>query len=136
MATSVQPKFGYPGLRISYTANSAITAGQVVERITGSRLVQPAGAGSVRVAGVAQFDVPTTRAWETGPQVGDVDALVVLRLCVVKVQASGAIVAGDPLIAAASGQVSAAGATPDARTLIGHAFEDASNGNFFYALIR
>lgn len=135
MATTVQPKFGFTGLRISYTCNSAITAGQVVERITGNRLVQPAGAASVRVAGVAQFDVPATRAFEGGPQVGDGNELVVLRFCVVKVQASGAVVAGDPLIAAASGQVSVAGATPDARTVIGQAFEDAANAAFFNALI-
>lgn len=135
MATSVQPKFGYPGLRISYTCNSAVTAGQLLERVTGTRLVQPAGAASVRVAGVAQFDVPAVRAFEGGPQVGDGNELVVLRLCVVKVQASGAVVAGDPLIAAASGQVSVAGATPDARTIVGQAFEDAANAAFFNALI-
>lgn len=135
MATSVQPKFGYPGLRISYTCNAAVTAGQLLERVTGNRLVQPAGVGSVRVAGVAQFDVPATRAFEGGPQVGDGNELTVLRLCVVKVQASGAVVAGDPLIPAATGQVSVAGATPDARFVIGQAFEDAANGNFFNALI-
>lgn len=137
MATSAQTKFGnWTGLRISYTCNSAVTAGQVVERITGTRLVQPAGAASVRVAGVAQWDVPASRAFEGGPQVGDGNELVVIRLAVVnRVQASGAIVAGDPLIAAASGQVSVAGATPDARTVIGQAFEDAANGNFFAALI-
>jgi hypothetical protein len=135
MATSVQPKFGYPGLRISYTCNSAVTAGQLVERVTGTRLVQAAGVGSVRWCGVAQFDVPASRAFEGGPQVGDGNELVVLRFCVVKVQASGAIVAGDPLIAAATGKVSVAGAAPDARFIVGQAFEDAADTAFFNAVI-
>jgi hypothetical protein len=131
----VQPKFGWPANQISYTCAEAVVGGNVVERRTGTRLVGVAGAGSLLVAGVARWDVPATRATIQGPQVGDGNELVVARNCVIAVVASGAVTVGQKLIAAATGKVSAAGATPDARTVIGEAFEAAADGATFNAYI-
>lgn len=128
MASEIEIQFGYPGLRISYTASAAVTAGQLVET-TGDRTVGPAGAASTKVVGVALWDVPAARVSIQGPQVGDVNRLTVVTMCAVKLTASGAIAAGDTLIAAAAGAVSAAGATPDARTVVGRALQAISNGN-------
>lgn len=135
---AVQPVFGLEqgrGWRISYTPNAVITGGQVVERVAGTRLVQPAGAGSVIAAGVAMFDIPATRAHAAGPQVGDVDGLVVVRHCVVAVTFAAAATEGQKLICAATGQVTPAGAAPDARTLIGEAFEAVGIGAVGLAVI-
>lgn len=131
----VQIKFGWPGSQISYTCAEAIVGGQLVERRTGVRLVGVAGAASTKVAGVARWDVPAVRASIQGPQVGDGNELVVARRCWAPVTASGAIAVGDKLVAAAAGAVSAAGATPDARTVIGEATEAAANGVVFWAVI-
>lgn len=133
----VQAKFGWPGNQISYTCAEAIIGGQVVERRTGNRLVGVAGAGSTKVAGVARHDVPAARATIQGPQVGDGHELTVARGVVIPVTNSnaGAIAVGDKLIAAAAGKVAAAGATPDARTVIGEAFEAAAADATFLAYI-
>lgn len=131
----VQPKFGWPANQISYTCAAAVTGGQVVERRTGTRLVGPAAAGSLVACGVARWDVPATRATIQGPAVGDGNELVVARNCVIAVVASGAVTVGAKLVAAAAGAVSAAGATPDARTVIGEAFEAAADGATFNAYI-
>jgi hypothetical protein len=135
MAASVQPKFGWEGLRISFTCAEAILAGQLVERRTGSRLVGVAGAASTKVAGVAQWDVPAARASIQGPQVADGHELTVVRWCVVKVTFVAAAAVGDKLIAAAAGQVDVAGATPDARTVVGEAFEAVGAGAVGLAVI-
>jgi len=124
----VQLRFGYPGLKIGYTAFSAIVGGQVVERVAGARLVQPAGAGSLVVAGVAMFDVPATRTVVGGPVVGDVNALMVIRRVVIPVTFNAAATEGQKLICAAAGQVTPAGAASDARTIIGEAFEAVAGG--------
>jgi hypothetical protein len=131
----VQAKFGWPAKQLSYNVAEAIVGGQVVERRTGTRLVGVAGAGSLVVAGVARHDVPATRATIQGPAVADESPLTVARDCVIKVTASGAITVGQKLIAAAAGAVSAAGATPDSRTVIGEAFEAAADGATFLAYI-
>jgi hypothetical protein len=147
MASSVQPKFGYPGLRISYTCAEAVLAGQLVERRTGTRLVGVAGAGSLKVCGVAQWDVPASRASIQGPQVADGFELTVLRACVVKVTFTDAAAVGDRLVAAAAGQVTpvpaadatslatvAAGITAT-RGIVGEAFEAVSAGAVGLALV-
>jgi hypothetical protein len=135
---SIQSKFGVEGgrgLRISYTCNAAIVGGQLVARVAGNRLVDVAGANSPRVVGVAQWDVPVSRGWEGGPQVGDGHELTVIRLAVVPVTFTGAAVAGDKLIAAASGAVAVAGAAPDSRFIVGEAFEDVAGAGVGKALI-
>jgi hypothetical protein len=132
----VQFKFGWPGSQITYNVAAAVTGGQVVERTSAARTVTPAGAGSTKVAGVAKYDVPTTRTTVQQKQVGDGNELVVGRFCWAPVVASGAIASGDKLIAAAAGKVAAAGATPDARTIIGEATEAAADGATFWAVIK
>lgn len=137
MANSVRPKFGTPtsALSLSKTAVEALTAGQVVEYRTGTDTVGVAGAGSLVAAGVVQDDIPVARSYIGGPKVGDGHEAVVHRNCVIQVTASGAITIGAKLICAAAGAVAVAGATPDARTVIGEALEAAANGATFNALI-
>lgn len=134
MAAEIEVKFGYPGIRITYTCSAAVTAGQLVE-LTGDRTVGPAGAGSLKVVGVALWDVPAARASIQGPQVGDGSELTAVTLAVLPVTASGAVAAGDALIAAAAGAVAAAGAAPDARTVVGRSLQAIANGATGYALI-
>jgi hypothetical protein len=133
----VVPKFGWPGLQITYTAAEAIVGGQIVEHRTGTRVVGVAASGSTAVAGVARWDAPATRATIQGPQAGDGYELNVCRNCVVRVTAKGAVAVGDKLIVGSTaGTASAAGATPDARTIIGQAFEAAADGATFLAYIH
>lgn len=132
---SVSPKFGFPGLKVTYNAAEALVGGQVVEHRTGSRRVGVAGAASTAVAGVALHDVPAARTSVQGLQVGDGMEAVVASQCIVKVTASGAVAVGDALISAAAGRAAAAGAAPDARTVIGRAIEAAADGATFLARI-
>jgi hypothetical protein len=132
----VAPKFGWPGLQVSYTCAAAVTGGQIVERRTGTRLVGPAASGSLVACGVARWDVPATRASIQGPQVGDGNELTVVRRCIIKVTAQGAITVGAKLIVGSvAGTAAVAGATPDARSIIGEAFEAASDTATFLAFI-
>lgn len=131
----VQARFGWPGNQLSYTCAEAIVGGQLVERRTGTRLVGVAGAASTKVCGVARHDVPAARTNIQQKQVGEGNELTVARGVIIPVTASGAIAVGDKLVAAAAGAVSAAGATPDARTVVGEAFEAASDGATFLAYI-
>lgn len=130
-----QPRFGFPGLKITYSAASALTGGRLVEAVAGTRRVQPAAAASVKCVGVVLNDVPTTRASVQGLQVGDGSEAVVGRFCVVKLNASGAVAEGDKLICAATGRAAAAGATPDARTVVGQALQAAADGADFLAVV-
>ena len=106
-------KYG-EGDKITCTVKSgqSATGGLGLDFQAGDRLVQTSGAGSVIFAGLALYDA----------------AALAKVVCVMEgvwfVTATGAIVSGNPLIAAASGQFSAAGATPDARTLVGKAIAD------------
>lgn len=136
MANSVRPKFGFPALTVSKTAVEALVAGNLLEYRTGVDTVGVAGAASTKVCGVCQDDIPVARSYIGGPQVGDGHEVVVHRMCVIDVVASGAIAIGDKLIAAAAGRVSAAGAAPDARTVIGEALVAAADGATLQALIR
>lgn len=124
----VQIKFGWPGDQLTFTCAAAVTGGQVVERVAGSRLVQPAGAGSLVAAGVARHDVPATRSYVGGPQVGDGGELLVADDVVIRVTFANAATEGQKLMCAAAGQVTPAGANPDARTVIGTAFEAVAGG--------
>jgi hypothetical protein len=104
--SAVSPQFGEgAALTISYTPNAAITGGQLVERINGTRLVQPAGAASLKVCGVARKDALATILSPEQVKVGDALGLPVSRFCVIAVTFAAAANPGDKLIAAASGQV-------------------------------
>lgn len=141
----IQARYGrpYPGGRRSFTCAEAVTGGQLVERRAGNDLVGVAAAGSQRVCGVAQHDVPAARASVQGPQVGDGHELTVLRNVYANVTFSAAAVAGDKLVATANGQVApvAAVGTLDAadvdatRGIIGEADEDVALGAVGRALI-
>lgn len=132
---SVQPKFGFPAQKVTYNCAEAIVGGQLVEHRAGSRQIGVAGAASTKVAGVALHDVPAARTSIQGLQVGDGMEEVVASACFIKVTASGAVAVGDTLVAAAAGRASAAGAAPDARTVIGRAVEAAADGATFLARI-
>lgn len=135
MAT-VQAKFGFPGIKLSGTPTDVQAGGQLLVFTTGGRRrYAVAGAGATRIAGVAMYDIPTTAAYQGGPTVGLENAQVAMVAVVTTVTASGAIAEGDKLIAAANGRVSAAGATPDARTIVGVAHEAAADGATFEARI-
>ena len=136
MANSVRPKFGLPGgaSGLSYTAAEALTAGQLVEARTGTRLVGIAASGSQKVKGVVQDDIPTSRAYIGGPQVGDGNEAVVWRRCRIQVTADGAITAGAKLKVGASGKAKAwVSGTDDASLIVGEAAEAASDGATFNA---
>jgi predicted RecA/RadA family phage recombinase len=98
-------------------AAQAATGGLLLEAMTGDRVVRTAQAASVVVVGAAMHDAVA------GAKV------TVASEGVWMLTASGSIAAGSRVVAAASGQVSQAGATPDARTVVGVALADATNGN-------
>jgi hypothetical protein len=132
----IQIKFYWPGKQRSFTCAAAVTGGQIVEHRTGTDLVGPAAAGSLVVAGVAQHDVPATAAYQGGPAVGQGHELRVVKDVVVPVTAQGAITVGAKLIVGSvAGTAAVAGATPDARTVIGVAQEAAADGATFLAHI-
>lgn len=123
----------------SFTCAEPVVGGQLVERRPGAApgqgLVGVAAAGSVHSAGVALHDVPAVRSTIQGPQVGDGGELRVGRAGVFPVTFAAAAVEGDKLVVAAGGQVTPAGATPDARTIVGEAWEAAASGATRKALI-
>lgn len=146
--TAVTPRFGEgTGLTISYTPNSAISGGQLVERLNGTRLVQPAGAASLKVCGVARKDALATILSPEQVKVGDELSLPVSRFCVIAVTFAAAANPGDKLIAAAAGQVTplpavgvadlaAAGVSiTNTRAIIGEAFNAVSLGAVGLAVI-
>jgi predicted RecA/RadA family phage recombinase len=99
-----------PGDHITCTAGGTITGGQLVE-LTGNRSVTVAGAASNAVLGVALHNAVSG------------EKVTVATDGVWPLTASGAIATGNRVISAAAGAVSAAGAAPDARQVIGFALE-------------
>lgn len=146
--SAVTPQFGEgSALTISYTPNVAITGGQLVERINGTRLVQPAGAASLKVCGVARKDALVTLLSPEQVKVGDELALPVSRFCVIPVTFAAAANPGDKLIAAANGQVTPVAAVDNTsaatvatgvtntRAIIGEAFNAVALGAVGLALV-
>lgn len=115
----VTERFGSGAPSVSMDGSAAIIAGRLVE-LTGDRTVGPAGAGSVKVLGLSKQDYDGTAT--TGKRVSVATGGVWL------LRAGGTIAAGDQLVAGAGGTVVAAGATPDARTLVGLALAAITNG--------
>ncbi len=116
--------------------NQVIKGGQLVEATTGGR-IKSAAAASTKVLGVALHDA---LAPEDFPGADATDALgrtVVAAVPVptsvsvayggteVKVSYSADAAFGDKLVATANGTVAPAGATPDARTIVGVCTEPA-----------
>jgi hypothetical protein len=114
--------------KVTMSAGAAITAGRLVE-VTGNRVVGQAGAASLKVVGVALEG-------SDGVGAPTADKITVATGGVFLLTATGAIAAGDQLIAAANGTVStlaaAAAATltdiNNARAVVGKALEAISNG--------
>lgn len=113
----------------TYTPAEPILGGQLVEARASSR-VGVAAAGSIKVLGVALADAQSPDAVVTTPTIVNGSAVLNAAILpiVVPVAFSGIEVPvtyaaaanfGDKLIAAANGQVTPAGATPDARTIVG-----------------
>lgn len=115
----VTERFGSGSPRITMTAGAAIVAGRLVE-YTADRTVGPAGAASVKVAGLAIQDCDGVAA--TGNKVA------IATGGVWNVRAGAAIAAGDQLVPLANGTVGPSGAAPDARTVVGVAIQAIGNG--------
>lgn len=113
-----------PGADITVTASAAVTGGQLVE-FTGDRRVGPAAAGSLVVCGVARQDAAVE------------GKVAVASGGVYPLTATGAIAAGQRVMAAAGGTVAAVpapAATPAAgdiantRATVGYALEAIATG--------
>ena len=106
-----------PGVPYTATVGAAqsVSGGLLVEAMAGDRVVRTAQATSVVCTGFAMWDAAA------GIQVSIAVSGVWF------VTASGAIGAGNKIITGAAGVAVVAGATPDARTLVGRAISDISN---------
>lgn len=107
---------------ITYEVVEAVTGGQLVEARAGGK-IGVAAAGSLVSLGVATKDaIPTT----TDQQAAGVNYapkppyVAVGRNAFYRITYAANANFGDALIVAANGQVTPAGATPDARTLVGY----------------
>lgn len=120
----------------TFTPTENILGGQLVEARAAGR-IGVAAAGSLKVLGVALTDAQSPDAVVTTPTTG-ADGRPVLnttslptKVAVaygdteVKVTYSAAATFGDKLVATAAGKVGPAGATPDARTIVGICTEPA-----------
>lgn len=106
------------GDRFTYTAGAAITGGQVVY-ISGPTAVTPTSAATSAVIGVAAFDAASG------------GLVTVHSEGIHPLTASGAITAGDLVIAASGGKVTTIGsatATTDSQ-IVGKALTTATDGN-------
>lgn len=123
---------GSTGLRWSFTPVEAITGGQVVEwralsTRKGVRACGIAASASVLVTGVALYDIRATAgSIQDGFIVDAEHALDVVSYGIVPVTYTLAATRGQSLIVGTvAGTVSPAGATPDARTVVGYCAQDA-----------
>lgn len=115
-------EYAAPGDHLTMTAGAAIVGGQMVSLSANRTVIVATATLAVQVAtiGVALY---TAALNDTN--------LTVATDGVWPLTASGAIAAGDCLIPAAAGAVSAAGATPDARITVAQALEAAINAAQF-----
>lgn len=114
--------------------NAFVRGGRLVEAVAGGR-IQEAGAASVKVLGVALTDAIAPEDVNNTPSTDAQGRLVTpmyslptsVAVCyagsetLVTYSANAAF--GDPLVATANGTVAPAGATPDARTIVGRCTE-------------
>lgn len=123
VVTSGKARTGIPAVGVT------VTGGQCLEGRAGSR-IGPAAAGSLKFMGVALYDATSPEAVVTSPTlVGGRQVLNAAPLATevamagvgdeVPVTYAAAATFGDRLICAANGQVTPAGAAPDARTIVG-----------------
>ena len=107
----------------TYTVAEPVTGGQLVEA-RASSVVGVAAAGSLKVLGVALKDATNATPASTDATVPQATCPVA-HDCHIVVTYAAAANFGDRLIAAANGQVTPAGAAPDARTVVGYCSEEA-----------
>lgn len=108
-----------PGFSVSV----AVTAGQLVEPDSTTGLVKPATAGSKAVLGYAVTAGTPDGTTPVLTFVQQPSRITVERGCIAWVTFAADTLFGAKLISAASGQVTPAGTTPDATTLVGQCFE-------------
>lgn len=111
----------------SYPAAEAILGGQLVEGRAAGVGAGVAAAGSVKVLGVALNDAVATLITDAVNGVLDLaptgTRVNVAKGVEVPVKYAAAAAFGDKLVAASNGRVTPAGATPDARTIVGECTE-------------
>lgn len=116
---------------ITCTVAETVRGGQLVEARAGG-VVGVAGAGSATVLGVATKDAAPPGTRQGTDEFGHLTYTEVAITEYVAVGGAGAVYPvtyaaaanfGDRLVAAAEGQVTPAGATPDARTIVGVCWE-------------
>ncbi|HEY9314628.1 hypothetical protein [Williamsia sp.] len=117
-------------------SGETILGGQLVEGRAGGR-IGVAGAASLKVLGVALTDAIAPEQVVTDPTTDSLGRPVLTAVAIptkvavayagteVKVTYSTAAAFGDKLVATATGKVAPAGATPDARTIVGICTEPA-----------
>lgn len=127
---------------ITYEVVEAVVGGQLVEARTASK-VGVGAAASVKILGVATKD-----AKPYADPAGTIDGnpsinlsaptqyVAVANRGVWPVTFSSAAAFGDPLVATADGKVAPAGATPDARTIVGRCVEPAGVASGAVGLAR
>jgi hypothetical protein len=144
MAGAVQVTQGGPK---AFTPTEVILGGQLVEARAAGR-IGVAAAGSLKVLGVAITDGQSPDTAQGGVTTDSIGRPVVNAIQIptrvsvayagteVKVTYSGAAAFGDKLVATANGKVAPAGATPDARTIVGICTEPAGVAANAVGLIR
>ncbi len=138
MVTKTGPK--------TFVPVEAILGGQLVEARAAGR-IGVAAAGSLKVLGVAVTDATSPELTVTEPALVNGRSVLNAALLPVNVGVayggievpvtfSGAAAFGDRLVATANGQVGPAGATPDARTIVGVCTAPAGVGAAAVGLMR
>lgn len=128
----------------TYIANVLIAGAVLVEPDAATGKVKVCTAGSVKCLGVALYSAAPAGSIQGTTSYGEVvidmstlqEEVAVAWQGTYKLTATGAIAFGDPVICAANGTVSVAGATPDARTVIGKCVEPAGIAGGAVGLIR
>lgn len=129
--SAITPKFETGPITV--TVVEAVAGGQLVEgRSNGCGV---AAAGSLVVLGVAEKDATNAAAASTDSYPLPSTTSVLVR-GVARVTYAASATFGQKLIAAANGQVTPAGATPDARTVVGICWEAAGVANGASGLMK
>lgn len=116
---------GYPVIEDvpGFTVSVAVTAGQLVEPDGTTAMVKPATALSKAVLGYALTDAFPDGSTPALTFVQRPSRVAVERNCVAWIRYAADTTFGAKLVCAALGQVTPAGVTPDATTLVGQCYE-------------
>ena len=109
----------------TFKVNVTVAGGQLVEPDGTTGKVKPATAGSLKVLGVALLDASPDGSGNNLSFGTNRPETSVARACEVRVTYAANAAFGAKLIAGVTGQVTPAGATPDALTVIGQCTEPA-----------